>query len=176
VSTTSSPVIRDSLAPSDRIRVVQPLLSGRDRSSTTTKTRPVCTATARAATNDGQSAGPHHGRRGSIQCFPSHEMVWIGEWSSSDRRHRPQRMTAQVWSHNQKICAFDSNRSSAAYKSCRPRGCLSDGSRLQSTADHRLWTINRWVEACNLTSVDMLPGSPVFDNYRCFADSTRVGP
>jgi predicted phage terminase large subunit-like protein len=110
-----------------------------------------------------------------LVCFPAEEIIWteFGPMPIADIVR--QRRDIRVWSFSKETGTASLRRVTGWITNPgRPlvEVCLSDGSSVRSTPDHRFWTVGRaWVRADELTAVDVLPRFALPN----FADGARCG-
>lgn len=122
------------------------------------------------------------GEGGDVACFPADAVVWTEVGPLAIRDIVRDRLEIRVPSFNTATGEISAKPVMGWHENPESRLVeigLSDGATLVCTPDHKIWTARGWVQAQNLTALDVLPGggesdnrSPVFVGDVGHADAT----
>lgn len=118
----------------------------------------------------GSFKGSVTGRGAGVRCFPGHEVVATEHGSVPIATLVRNRTEVRVWSYNTKTGAIELKPITDWHtNSGRPivRVTLSDGTLMECTPDHKVWTRAGWKQAHNLSSNDVLPTFSRADGRNC---------
>lgn len=100
------------------------------------------------------------GRGGDIKCFPPNERVRTENGLVAICDLVDAKKQIKVWSFNPHTGAIDLKPVTGWHRNAGRsivEVALNDGSTVQCTPDHKIWTQRGWVEAVSLTASDTLP-------------------